>query len=436
MRRKKIVILVTGLILAATLMTGCGSNATPMPTATAVGTVPVSPGLMRTDVLSALGIVRPARELQLGFGVGGPVEAVDVQVGEEISAGDLLATLDTTDLEYSVREAEEALALSEALLEQSSAGAREEEIAIAEAEYRRALAQHEELLAGARPEEVAAAQAEYEAELARYEQVKAGADEEQLIVARANLEKAEAALKLAQSAYDVVASRPGVGSGPQAAALQAATIDHQTAEAQYDRLTSLPTQADLEEAEARLVRAEALLAQVQAGPTEGELAASASMVAVAEAQLALRQAGTRPEDVAVAEARLAQARTSLEQAGHSLSLGRLVAPFDGVISALYVDQGEWAGSGVPAVEILDTSSWRVETRNVSELAIGKVEAGQEVRVEVFAFPGEALTGRVATVSPVAVVQQGDTTYTLMIDLEPTDLSLRPGMNARVEIETE
>ena len=39
----------------------------------------------------------------------------------------------------------------------------------------------------------------------------------------------------------------------------------------------------------------------------------------------------------------------------------------------------------------------------------------------------------ATISPVAVVQQRDTTYTLMIELEPTDLSLRPGMNVQVEI---
>jgi len=31
------------------------------------------------------------------------------------------------------------------------------------------------------------------------------------------------------------------------------------------------------------------------------------------------------------------------------------------------------------------------------------------------------------------VQQGDTTYTLMIELEPTDLNLRPGMTVQVEI---
>ena len=85
------------------------------------------------------------------------------------------------------------------------------------------------------------------------------------------------------------------------------------------------------------------------------------------------------------------------------------------------------------MEIIDTTHWYVETRNVSELTIGQVRAGQEAQVQVLALRGETLHGRVATISPVAVVQQGDTTYTLMIELEPTDLNLRPGMNAQVEI---
>jgi multidrug efflux pump subunit AcrA (membrane-fusion protein) len=54
-------------------------------------------------------------------------------------------------------------------------------------------------------------------------------------------------------------------------------------------------------------------------------------------------------------------------------------------------------------------------------------------VRVLALSGEELRGRVVSISPVAVVQQGDTTYTLEIELDPTDLNLRPGMTAQVEI---
>ena len=88
---------------------------------------------------------------------------------------------------------------------------------------------------------------------------------------------------------------------------------------------------------------------------------------------------------------------------------------------------------MPVIELLDTSAWLIETKNVGELQIERVELGQEVQVSVNAFQGEMLSGRVVAISPEAVVQQGDTTYTLVIELEPTDLNLRPGMTARVEI---
>ena len=82
------------------------------------------------------------------------------------------------------------------------------------------------------------------------------------------------------------------------------------------------------------------------------------------------------------------------------------------------------------------SRWRTETKNVGELQIGRARVGQEVQVRVNAFRDETLHGHMATISPVAVVQQGDTTYTLMIELEPTDLNLRSGMTVQVEIVTE
>jgi HlyD family secretion protein len=250
------------------------------------------------------------------------------------------------------------------------------------------------------------------------------------------VEKAAVALKHAQAAYDAVAALSDVGASPQAAALQTATIDYQAAEAEYKRLKNLPTQADLGEAEAQVDNAEAHLRLVQSGPTEQEVAASTSDVTIAQAQLELKEAGARPEDVAVAEARVGQARTALERAQLALYRAQLLAPFDGTVSAVYLSPGEWGTPGVPVVEMLDTTHWRVETRNVGELNIGRVRVGQQALIQVIAFRHEKLRGRVAIVSPVAVVQQGGTTYTLLIDLVPTHLNLRPGMNVEVEILTE
>jgi len=115
---------------------------------------------------------------------------------------------------------------------------------------------------------------------------------------------------------------------------------------------------------------------------------------------------------------------------------RLRAPFEGLVSAVLIRAGEWAAPGATVVELLDLSGWRVETMNVSELQIGRVRVGQGARVRVNAFPGETLSGHVIALSPVAAVQQGDTTYTLTIELDPTELDLRAGMTVQVEILTD
>jgi HlyD family secretion protein len=424
-------------LMIVLLASACKDAAAPIPTPppSAPG-VASGPGIIKTGSLTALGTILPAQMVKLSFSTGGPVQVVKVQVGMQVKAGEALAELDTTDLGMDVQEAEDSLALYQASLDQARAGAREQELLIARAEYERTLAQHEHLLDGARPEEIAIAQADYQAALARYKDVLSGSDDEDLIVAAASVEKAAIVVQRAQAEYDAVAVQPDVGISPQAAALHEATIDYQAAVAEYERLKSLPRQASLDEMQAQVDSAEARLRLVESGPTQSEITASESDVTIAQARLHLNQAGARPEDVAVALARVQQARTALARAQLALSKAKLLAPFEGTVSAVFLSPGEWGAPGVPVVELLDTSHWRVETRNVGELSIGRVQLGQEATVRVMAFPGKELRGRIVTISPVAVVQQGDTTYTLLIELEPTELNLRPGMNTEVEILTE
>jgi multidrug resistance efflux pump len=59
-----------------------------------------------------------------------------------VRKGDLLADLDSTELDLAVQEAEEALAVNQALLDQVRADPQEQEVAIARAEYQRALVEH------------------------------------------------------------------------------------------------------------------------------------------------------------------------------------------------------------------------------------------------------------------------------------------------------
>jgi HlyD family secretion protein len=437
------------LMLAVASVAGC-QESTPSPIPTTPTDIAGQSNIAPGGRVTALGTLLPAQQLKLGFLTAGPVSAVEAQIGGEVKAGDLVAALDTTALELTVQEAEDALAVGQALLVQAQAGPLEEAVAVAEAEYQRVLDQYEHAQARDRqaqafyeraltqihPEEVAIAQADYDAALARQRQVEAGASPEALAGAQFHLLKTESALQRAQAAYDRVAGLPDVGASPEAAALQEATIDYQAVKSEYERLVDLPSPEALREAQAQLDLAKARLRLAQIKPQAVEEEASGSGVAVAQAQLDLARTGPRPEDVAVVEAQVQQARTALERAHEALSRAQLAAPFDGTISAVYLHPGEWAAAGAPVVELLNTTRWRVDTRNIGELNIGRVEVGQEAIVRVMAFRGETLHGRVVAISPIAVVQQGDTTYTVMIELEPTDLNLRPGMNAEVEIVTE
>ena len=438
------------LALPILFVAGCQAETTQDPEPTAP-TDPVSQYNVTTgERVTALGTILPAQQLKLSFLVDGPIRVSNVRVGSEVKAGDLLAALDTADLEVAVQEAEAALAVGQALLRQAQAGPLEEAVAVAEAEVQRALDQYERArvrdqqaqalyeraLTQIHPQEVAIAQADYDAALARYRQVEAGASSEALAVVQAQRQKAEIALQRAQAAYDRVAGRPDVGASPEAAALQEATIDSQAASSEYERLLNLPSPEALQEAQAQLDLARARLRLAQIKPLAAEEEASASGVAVAQAQMDLAQTGPRTEDIAVVKAQVQQARLDLEQAQLALARSELRAPFDGTVSAVYLHGGEWAAAGAPVVELLDSSHWRVETRNIGELNIGRVKVGQGAIVRVMAFRGEELRGRVVAISPVAVVQQGDTTYTAVIELDPTDLNLRPGMNAEVEIVTE
>ena len=141
------------------------------------------------------------------------------------------------------------------------------------------------------------------------------------------------------------------------------------------------------------------------------------------------------ETMTPAEANLHQAQLAVDKLEQQLQGTNILAPFDGIVSAVHLQPGEWAQAGAPVVEMIDTTRWMVETKNVSELDIGRVKIGQEAIVRVPAL-NETVQGKVIAISPVAVVQQGDTTYSLIIELEETDLNLLPGMNTQVEIVTD
>lgn len=410
--------------------------------------------------ISANGILLPARRVALSLRVAGPIESLPVEVGADVRAGDLLAALDSATLEFELSRAQESVAMRQAALDGLLDGPATALLERAEAEHARQVAQARIALRMAqwRLEQarlqdneltVALAQAELGQLDLQLGQARAQSPAAELVAAQVHLARAQDALDTAQVEHQEALDRPWEPPEVREAYAKAVWLaqqEVQLAQAQFD------SAQDAQRAHA--LGMEALDAQrdtaaIQLTQTLDSQAAYTFTLALLEAQVELAQLQLDgletwqnphldpppPAEVAQARAALRQAELTVQELEWQLQGAQLHAPFDGVVAAVYLRPGEWAMAGAPLVELLDTTRWRVETRNVGELNIGRVRVGQKVAVRVNAFGDETLQGRVLTISPTAVVQQGDTTYTLTIELEPTDLNLRAWMTVQVKILT-
>jgi multidrug resistance efflux pump len=391
----------------------------------------------------------PVQEADLAFEVGGRVTAVEVEEGDEVTTGQTLAKVDDATQQAALGQAEAGLTSALAAVTQAEAtladvetGATPEEIAQAEAGLAQAQAALAEVIAGPTEEDIAQAEARVETAQASLNQVLAGARDEDLRAASARLLQLEANVRLAQADYDqFVYGDPDVAE-PFGIALQQATLDYEAAQADYEKLLNGATDEDIAIARASVKEAQAALAKVKAGATAEQIAQAQAEVVRAEAALAQVLAGATDEQVAVAaagvvsaEAGVQTAEAGIASAQTELAKTELTAPFAGTISALNVDPGEIVSPGTPLISLGDTSTWQIETDDLTEIDVVNVKEGASVTISVDALPGEEFAGVVTRIKPKSETKAGDVTYTVLIDITQGDTSaLRWGMTTFVDIE--
>ncbi|MGE5375967.1 MAG: HlyD family secretion protein [Bacteroidota bacterium] len=126
---------------------------------------------------------------------------------------------------------------------------------------------------------------------------------------------------------------------------------------------------------------------------------------------------------------LLQSRLKAAEAG--VAAFSIVAPFDGVVTEVNVSEGEQVGPQTWAVKMADTSSWNIETSDVTELEVVNIAPGQKVSFTADALPGITMHGAVTEVSQSSYTQNGDVIYTVKIKADDVDPRLRWGMTVEV-----
>ncbi len=352
-------------LLAAGLLAGCGAPASTPP----VQTVSATPA----PSVIAEGHLAPARSETLSFQARGQISEILVKKGDSVVQGQVLVRLGD-------REPAQA-GVAAAQLELAAARQASETLARTAA------------LAHARAWQafLAAQKSRGEAQRA-WDRLDQDALERDIEDAQATLEDRREDVKDAQQEFDKYKDL---------------AKDNASRTRAEDRLQQ--AQEDLNEAARRLDAARARRDTVRAA-LDAALAQEAEMRRTFE----ISQDGPDKDQAALAEARLANAEAQLAAAQAALDRFDLRAPFGGVVVDLQAEPQQMVGPETWVVVLADTSQWTIDTTDLTELEVVKINVGDTVTLKADALPGEIVNGTVTEIGRAPKMQSGDVLYTVRI----------------------
>ncbi len=148
---------------------------------------------------------------------------------------------------------------------------------------------------------------------------------------------------------------------------------------------------------------------------------------------------------ATAQEEISRSEAAMAASSDNLSKCRFMAPFDGVVSALNVEQGEIVMVGTmnnPGTQILVVSdlSRMLVRADVDEADIVDIRIGQKAKITVDALPDTSFPGTVTEIGNTAKRSitggsDGQTNFEVQVVFDHSVPEVRPGMTADVEVET-
>jgi HlyD family secretion protein len=398
-----------------------------------------------TDQVSSSGAVAAAASENLGFSKGGRLISLRVRVGDHVTAGQVLAKIDTYAARQVLRQQRANLAAQQAALDRIIANP-----AVSGASA--TLTQSQVVLTATRRQ-------------ARAVRV---ADDSAITRARAQLDAARHTEAAADDAVDAAQDACKVpGTPPATCAAQVANASSAQASAQQG----------VEAAKTATAAAEQ---KKKVDSAAGQVSVETSKQAVVTAQNALNSASSdRPHAIDQQLALVAGARALVRSAQRDVDDGTLTAPTDGVVSAINGVVHEYLSSGSGTTALAPGSRAAIPGSASAGNAAGPAAAGagaagagaaltrpggssflvllqakrfqvvvpfeesdaamiapkQRVSVSFDAIPGLTEAGTVVAVAPSATAISGVISYYVTVRLDGADSRLRDGQTARVAVTT-
>ena len=346
-----------------------------------------------TIILNASGKVVPVQSVNISPRNPGTVTQLYVEQGDKVEVGQILARMDSADIQARILQARANLAQQKAKLDQQIAGSRPQEIAQARARLSQAQAQLAEARSGNRPQEIAQAQAQVDA-------------------AKAKVDLSNERVRRYRSLFNQGAVKKD----------------------ELDQYVS-----DDKTAQANLLEAQKRVALLKSGSRPEEIARLEAAVEEARAQLQLLENGSRPEEIAQAKAQVNAAQAQLKAEQVNLDNTIIRAPFPGVITQKFANIGAFvtpttsasASASATSSSIVALARGLEILANVPEADISKIEVGQEVNIIADAYPDQVFKGKVRLIAPEAVNEQGVTLFQVRVAINTGRDQLRSGLNVNL-----
>jgi len=417
----------------------------------AFGAVTVAKGNVVQSV-DEPGSVLAENSAVMSFQEGGQLAHVYVSEGSNVSAGAVLADLDSAQLNAAVQQTQAAvsqanagLAAAQAQLSQLASGTRPQQLTIDES----AVTSADQALGIAVGNAYSASDDAVRNQLDNMF-VNAQSSNPAFLVPNNNaqgtvnsIQNQRVQIGTALTAWYAALNATSTGFDP--ASLSAmATTNLQQIQSYIDTIALVVNSANTSVSTPAVALAQykgdlaAARAEIEA--SNSAISGDQSALTAAQNVLALAQAGSTPQTiqaqqaaVASAQAAVAQAQAAAASAQVALGHSSLVAPFAGTVQNLTAQVGQVVSPGAPMMTLINSSGLKIETY-VSEKDVANIKTGDTAQVTLDAFgTGTAFPATVSTVDAAQTQQNGTAAYMVTLHFTNPNSQIKDGMTGNVHI---
>jgi HlyD family secretion protein len=212
-----------------------------------------------------------------------------------------------------------------------------------------------------------------------------------------------------------------------------AQIDPTTFEAQTEQ-----ARANLLSARANLEKAEATLIDTKRTMERNKELFKRNLIARSDLDTAETNYESSKAQVSASKAQVEQSNAALKYAETNLKYTKILSPVNGIVVSRNVDVGQTVAASFQTPTLFtiaeDLTKMQIDT-NVNEADIGKIKEGQDVVFTVDAYPDITFKGKVFQVRNAPISIQNVVTYDVVIQVDNSDLKLKPGMTTNASVIT-